>query len=173
MSDFLPDEVTKLWLYKYAKKTLWQVAEWMDFDDFVQEGFLAYVETRRRYPDAIEPKHIMALFQLVLRSHIEDIKRIRAKQLDASSFDRLELWPDGSGAEEVLIPDTFDLYNLLAKAPQTIKEVLNLFVDDNARAKLAEPYDGRRGKLNDRFCRLLGKNPKEINLEQELKAYFS
>ena len=152
----------------------------MDYDDLIQEGFLAYIETRRRYPDAVDPPHIMSLFQLVFRSHLENLIRAKEKQLDSCIADRFQDRPIGDEDDvplqwEPIVDSQFYTHALIMKAPKAIREVLGLFTDENCRNKLAEPYEGRetKGQINKRFCQLLGKDPEKVNLVEQLQVYFS
>ena len=164
----LMDKSERGYLYKYARKNYWRVASWMDFDDFIQTGCLAYYETRKRYPDAIDPKHIMALYKLVLRTHIENIVRVKSRQPDmVEAPGRIE--------NLVSVSDTIVLSDLLRKAPSPIKEALLLFTDENKRAQLAKPYSrskGQRETLNQRICSLLGLDHKCTDVVGEMRAYF-
>ena len=179
MTDIMPDQGARNWLYKYARKQLWRVSDWMDYDDLVQDGYEAYFETRRRYPDAVDPPHIMTLFQLVFRSHIENMVKRRGKQIDASIVDRFQdkIFDDETVSMqwEPSVESEFDLHALILMAPKAVREVLALFTDEKSRKELQKPYEGRetKGQINKRFCELLGKNPEKVNLVEKLEIYFS
>jgi hypothetical protein len=171
MPDFM-DAGARNWMYKFVRKNYWRVAAWIDYDDLVQDGYAAYYETRMRYPTAVEAAHIMRLFQLVFRSKIEDLVRANTKQVDDARSDLVEIFE----SPNMIIPDFSSLHALLIKAPQTIKDVLTLMTDDRAREELIKPFEryenGRRETLNDRFCRLLGKDPNSTDLVSDLRMYF-
>ena len=172
MTQFM-DEGARRWLYKYANIQYWRVADWIDFDDLIQDGYAAYCETLVRYPQATERAHIMRLFQLVFRSTIEDRVRANTKQVDDARSDLVEIF-DG---EAILIPDMSGLHALIIKAPQEIKEALALLLDEKSREELTKPFvkqpNGRRETLNERWCRLLGKDSNSIDVVTELRMYFS
>lgn len=172
MTNF-PDAGARKWLYKYAKKNHWRVAAWIDFDDLVQEGYTSYYETRMRYPNATEAPHIMRLFQLVFRSRIEDLVRANTKQIDDARSDVVEVFDSPNFA----VPDFSNLHALLIKAPQVIKDALALLTNEQTREELTKPFErydnGRRETLNERFCRLMNRDPKSIDVVSELRMYFS
>ena len=168
----LPDEGARNFLYKYAKKHYWRVAAWIDFDDLIQDGYAAYAETLYRYPTAKNAAHIQSLFQLVFRSKIEDLVRANTKQVDDARSDIVEIFD----SPELIIPDVSNLQALLAKAPDVIKDALNLLMSDSLHV-LAQPFkkdsNGCRETLNERFCRLMQRDPKEIDVVTLLRTYFA
>lgn len=172
MTQFM-DAGARNWLLKYAHKNYWRVAAWIDFDDLVQEGYAEYCEVLKRYPQAVTPQHKMSLFQLCFRSKIEDLVRQNTKQIDDARSDIVEVF-DG---EAILELDSFNFQSLMMKAPQIIKDALQLLTDQKAREELAKPFtkheNGRRETLNDRFCKLLGQDPNTINITEQLRMYFS
>ena len=173
MSDLFPDVGARRWLLKYVKKNFWRVAAWIDYDDLIQDGYVAYYETRMRYPTATEPAHIMWLFQLVFRSKIEDLVRANTNQVDDARSDLVETIE----SPNMIIPDFSNFHALLVKAPELIKEALSLLIDEQARNELTTPFvkhdNGRRETMNDRMCRLLGKDPNCIDIVGQLRTYFS
>jgi hypothetical protein len=77
----------------------------------------------------------------------------------------------------MIIPDFSNLHALLIKAPNTIKEALALLADEKAREELSKPFirydNGRRETLNERFCRLMGRDPSSIDVIKEMRTYFA
>ena len=173
MTKHSMDDGARNYLFAYARKNHWRVSAWIDLDDLIQEGYFAYYDTLRRYPSATEPQHIMSLFKLVLRSNIEDIVRKNTKQVDDARSDIVDVF-DG---DAILTPDFSNLHALLIKAPQIIKEALALLANEQTCSELQKPFEryenGRRETLNERFCRLLGKDSNCIDYTKELKLYFS
>ena len=171
-SDFM-DAGARNWLFKHAKKNYWRVAAWIEFDDLIQEGYVEYCEVLKRYPQAVEPSHKMRLFQLCFRSKIEDLVRANTKQVDDARSDIVEIY-DG---DAVIAPDFSNLHALLIKAPQVIKDALMLLTDEKKREELQKPFarseNGHRETLNERFCRLLGINDKQVDIVKEMRMYFS
>lgn len=173
MTERFMDAGARNWLFKYVNKSYWRVSCWIEKDDLIQDGYAAYYETLMRYPTAIEPAHIMRLFQLVFRSKIEDLVRANTKQVDDARSDIVEIFDSPS----MIVPDFSNLHALLIKAPQLIKDALALLADQNTREVLQQPlarYDnGRRETLNERFCKLLGQDPNCIDVPKVLRMYFT
>jgi len=170
MSNFrFPDVGARKWLFKFAKKHHWRVAAWIDFDDLVQEGYAAYYEVLQRYPTAVDPPHIMRLFQLVFRSKIENIVRSNSKQVDC-------IVGDGTEYENAASPEAFDFCALMVNAPQEVLEVLTLFTKEGTLEGLREPpkrNKGQRETMNERLCKLLGKDPNSTNVVETLRMWFA
>lgn len=146
----------------------------MDFDDLVQEGYAAYYETLSRYPTAIEPKHIMSLFALVFRSRIERLVLANRKQVDDACSDIIETYGGDTQQTSIMAVNK----KPLSQAPKIVKEILSLLrKNETLKYELTKPYtileNGKRETTNDRFCRLLGKDPNCINVVDQLREYFS
>ena len=170
------DQGARLWLVKFARKNYWRVATWIDLDDLIQDGYAAYYETLMRYPTAKDAAHIQSLFKLVFRSKIEDLVRAHKKQIDDARSDIVENI-DNNPSASMLLPDFSNFHALLVKAPQQIKDALNLLNSEQGRQKLAQPLSrtesGRRETLNERFCALLGYDPSQTDVVTMLRSYFS
>jgi DNA-directed RNA polymerase specialized sigma24 family protein len=173
MSKFqLPDEGAQRWLRNYANKNFWRVASWMDYDDLVQDGYMCYADTIRRYPNTQTREHTMSLFKLVFRSHIEDLVRKSRKQvLDEARSDIVEIVDNYTYS-----PDNSDFNAMILKAPKVVRDAVLLFLDDSTLEQLRQPYRrddlGRRETLNDRICKLLNK-PNSLNLVALLRQHFA
>ena len=171
-----PDQGARLWLIKFAKKNYWRVAAWIELEDLIQDGFECYYETLYRYPTAKDAAHIMRLFQLVFRSRIEDLVRAHKKQIDSARSDIVENI-DSKPSLSMILPDFSNFHALLAKAPKQIKDMLNLLNSEQGRQELIKPFtrndDGRRETLNERWCKLLGYDAKQIDVVTMLRSYFT
>jgi len=168
------DDGARNWMFNYARRNLWRVASYMDYDDLIQDGYYAWCEVCWRYPEAMKtPQHIMSLFKLCFANKITDLSRVKTKQVDDARSDLVEVLESPA----MIIPDFSSLHALIIKAPQTIKDVLTLMTDDKAREELIKPFqryeNGRRETLNDRLCSLLNKDPNTIDLVTDLRMYFS
>jgi hypothetical protein len=124
--DSFPDAGARNWLYKFVRENHWKAAPWIDFDDLVQEGYAAYYEVLYRYPDAKTPNHIMDLFKTTFYCRFVNIAKKSTKQPDDARSDIVE-----ADANSPTCSDTWELYNLLRKAPKEIREALKLFTDGN------------------------------------------
>lgn len=172
MAEFM-DAGARNWMYKFVNKQYWRVAAWVEYDDLIQDGYGEYYEVLKRYPQAIEASHKMRLFQLCFRSKIEDLVRANTKQVDDARSDILDVYT----GDAVLLPDFSNLHVLLIKAPQLIKEALQLLTNEKTREALQQPFakydNGRRETLNERWCLLMGRDPSKLDIVKELKTYFS
>jgi DNA-directed RNA polymerase specialized sigma24 family protein len=174
MNNIFPDRGAERWMYNFARKNHWRVSAWLDLDDLIQEGWLAYYETRKRYPTATEPKHIQALFYLVFRSKIENLVRAKTKQIDSPELDDQE----ESGMQSVFTKelDSPESRMLLFKMPKEIRAVIALFDSSQHREEMQRPLDrypdGRRETLNDRFCKLLGLDSNIIDVIGMTREYL-
>lgn len=169
----LPDEGALRWLHAYARKNYWRVAAWIDYDDLIQYGYLEYCEVRVRYPDAVEPAHIMSLFKLCVCSRFEDLNRQNSKQVDDARSDIVEVF-DG---DAVALPDPSTFNLLLIKAPRLVRDTIILLADDKQRDVLNKPYDkqpnGRRETFNERLCSLLGLDASKNDVVRDVRDYFA
>jgi hypothetical protein len=180
MNNIFPDRGAERWMYNFARKNHWRVSAWLDLDDLIQEGWVAYYETRKRYPTATEPKHIQALFYLVFRSKIENLVRAKTKQIDAPSLD--DYVADGIFQTGVVRSAHFEEKDspesrmLLMKMPKEIRAVIALFDNSQHREEMQRPLDrypdGRRETLNDRFCKLLGLDSNIIDVIGMTREYL-
>ena len=170
------DQGARLWLLKYSRRNYWRVAAWIDLEDLIQDGYECYYETLYRYPTAKDAAHIMRLFQLVFRSRIEDLVRAHKKQVDSARSDIIENI-DSFPMMATILPDFSNFHALLAKAPQQIKDALNLLNSEHGRKALIEPFarrdNGGRETLNERWCSLLGYDSKQIDVVTMLRSYFT
>jgi len=75
------DKGMRGWLVTMARKNYWRVAAWMDLDDLIAEGFLAYAICRAKYDDRVANKrHFMALVQITFINQITDLANDRTAQ---------------------------------------------------------------------------------------------
>jgi len=179
--DTLMDDGARGWLAKAARKNYWRVSRWYDLDDVIQEGYAAYYDTIRRYPDATDPPHRMALFKRVFMSRLHDLANKRTRSVNEVTVSDL---CHGSVASAEVLFETVALDNdisaaagMLATAPQYVRDAIALFATEDGLRRLRSAYRKvRRGKylvretLNERLCRLTGNDPRQVDIVQELRA---
>jgi hypothetical protein len=168
------DAGMRAWAVGYAKKNFWRVPEYLEFKDLLQFAEEAFYETRHRYPDAVEPAHVMSLFKLVYRSRIEDLARAATKQVDQAAGDIVaEDWRHFALQDF----DTSELQIFSQQAPKEVRALLALMCKDEGREALrADPVrkdSGSRETLNERFCKLLGLDPSKVDVVRMTKDYFA
>jgi hypothetical protein len=147
------DRTAYLWLRKTALKNLWRVSTWCELDDLIQDGAMIYYHVLHRYPHAVDPPHIMRLFQVSYINHLHTLSKVttRSKQTATAlaTFVRDE-------AE----PDAFNLALLIERAPEYIRAVLKLYTTEHGRRRLRSllrvKHNGERETTNERLCRLIG-----------------
>lgn len=170
------NETSRRWIYKYANKNYSRVANWIEYEDLIQEGYVAYYEVRKRYPAATQPAHIQSLLQLVFRSRIEDIIRKAMRKGRPPTTDTLDAFKDVE-PPSLVEADTSGLQLLLIQAPKIIKDVLGVLTDPVMRDALDKPFgrinNGRKETLNDRLCALLGVDSKKNDVVKQTRMYFS
>lgn len=73
------DKTARGWLRKTVSRESWRVSSVCDQDELLQDGHLIYWRIAVRYPNATEPRHVMALFQRAFANHIIDLSRKRSR----------------------------------------------------------------------------------------------
>lgn len=180
------DEGARLWTARIARENYWRVARWIDLDDLIQDGALHYQRIVIRYHNVRTPKHIMALYKRTFINHIHDLSKKRtksikeklacdeAKQFDADgNYSDTELWHrlgGDSGQTELGA-----LMASIARAPEPIKQVLQMLTTEQGRRYLSRPYrlrEAGRETRNERLCRLIGIDPATHDLAGSIASYF-
>ena len=166
------DRVARGWLYLTAKKNLWRVEGFCDFDDLVQEGMFCYYRIVKRYPQAVDTKHRMRLFQIAFINHIHTLAKKRTKYREVSVI-------------EADIGDLFDHMKnkmasyeeagvMLAQAPAFVRQIIEAF--DAKPEEFRKPYRRRAGgreTTNQRVCRIAGlQYSAAVNYMAELHSYL-
>ena len=141
------------WMMNYARRNYWRVSSWMELDDLWMDGYMIYYEAVKRYPTAIERPHIMRLYMLCYRSHIERLVKAGSRQLDYCIGDIFEFESNLKTNEMATFATMID------KAPPYIKDILKLFTSERGRHQLQTLYrmhlDGHRETTNERLRRLI------------------
>jgi len=176
------DEGARRWLFKTVRKNYWRVCRWYDVSDLIQEGYAAYYEVaHKRYPHAVDPPHRMRLFQLVFMSRLHDLANKRTR-LAAEVCEADLARPDAAQVETVLTmiadePTLLEAVPALASAPQYVRDALALFgTPEGLRAVRAAYRKRREGRhlvretLNERLCRLTGRDPREVDIVGGIRA---
>jgi len=169
------DDGARLWMFKHAQKNFWRVSRFYEFDDLVQDGYMCYAICVNRYKDIKTPEHLMSLFKITYINHIHDLatkQSICAEQPVADLPPQLaERLADLVGAEDVAV-----LSLMMKQAPEPIKQVLQLFQNEEKLKILRSAFrerEGGRETFNERLCKLIGLDPKKNNLPAMIKNYFA
>lgn len=157
------DEGLKRWIYKTAQKNEWRVSSYMDIDDLIQEGFLAYAICRARYQDRVKNQsHFMSLVKVTFINQITDLANKRTRTLETPICDIAEMGNDQELLETLAGAEDGDaeLHALLSYAPAEVRLLLAALSSDEGAQRLRRPsrlrQDGTRETTNERFCRILG-----------------
>lgn len=187
-ADVFLDDGMRGYLVNTAKREHWRVRELCDLADLIQDGHLCYYKCYDRYvrPRADltgtkgEKRWFQALVKTTFSNHITTLagKHKGVSERPASDYTVMGEEGDSDIFEQNLPPqpELGTFMALLAKAPAELAELIKLLANDSAEALGFERKRvGRRlirETTNERYCRILGIDPKERNIVSELKAYF-
>lgn len=162
------DQGAELWMYKTAKKNFWRVSGLCDFDDLVQEGHYCYALIRKKYPDVSDAAHLMRLFQTTFINHIHWLSNTATKQGVRLGATREDALP-----KEELCSDA-EMFRLIAEAPAAVGALLKNVISDPKKLKALyrTRLDGTRETMNERFCAIVGVDPKDHDLRGALYNYL-
>lgn len=154
-----------------ARKNYWRMPAWMDLDDLIQEGFVCLARCRVKYPD-YAAGHFRASVIQSFNNRITDIvvreagnRKYRAE--NPGKRKRAEVAVD-TLPERAAENDTF-FEASLSLAPAPVQAVLALF-NDPAKIELMQ---GWRTLTNRRLCKLVGTDPRKIDLVASLREYLA
>lgn len=157
----------------YIQKNLWKYVH-LDFEreDLLHEAVIVFCDCRDKYKDTVDtPQHFMALFMTALHNRFWEIAQescsTKENVVDEDVLDVRGI--------NIHIGEEGSLRILIKQAPQEIKEVLVLAF--NAPAELLDAIGfnekGSRNFFNNvKLCNMLGKDPKRIDLVQQMRDYF-
>lgn len=190
------DAAARAWLSKTARKNLWRVVPFYEYDDLLQDGYLHYCRIVQKYPNATDPPHIMRLFQITYLNHLHNLARARTRDgwlLQTDLFDDATSAPDDLW-DMLIPPEEPDVeFNLRLKdAPEPVRQFFStaftekglrrwrarcrVFIGTNdARSATNEaPINAIVGRetLNQKLCRVAGLDPATCNLTGMLRQYL-
>lgn len=179
------DDGARGWLVKTATSNYWRVNKWYELDDLIQDGYVCYYKAIQKYPSATDVPHRMALFKVIYINFIHDLATKRTKSISEI------LDTDMQGAAEdpdrsflstlVECPQSglVEVGALLASAPERVRAALELFTTESGKAAMRSVYRRQRGgkhlvreTMNQRLCRMLGCDPAQVNIPQEIREYL-
>ena len=175
------DKGMRGWLVTMARKNYWRVAAWMDLDDLIAEGFLAYAICRAKYDDRVANKrHFMALVQITFINQITDLANdrtaqpeIAASQLgnpDDPEGDPFESWLGGMDGDQ-------ELCALLSTAPIEIRRLLQLAGSPEWADIMSKPLrrrpGGGRETIYERLSRLVGLPEGGLDIQERVRRLLA
>lgn len=139
----------------------------MDLDDLVSEGMLCFAKVLRKYPDAHEPRHLMALLKTVFTNRCHDLAEKASHTIDACSLD--EITDVDTATHPFVMPDTSEA---LATMPAMLKSAMTHLATD-PRALVTFLWAGGKWETPDeKLCRLVGVKPESEPLMEQVRAYL-
>lgn len=158
-------------MFNTAKQNYWRVAEWYEFEDLIQDGFMVFHRIVNRYENVKTPKHIMALFKTSFTNHIHDLAKKRTQQQAEQIESTLATVLADVLTDAFIPPDTSVT---VASLPPVFRALIKLLESNDPR--LHRPYRYRpdhRETANERLCRLLGLDNCPIPLRSMLRQHLS
>lgn len=190
------DEGTERWLHATARRNLWRVSAWYDYDDLVQDGYVCFQKCvnhygrlqRKRRPKKNDRRNFMALVKRTFENHIHDLATAHNDQrvektvsaFISNDIISTEAWLERHGSVEEALGD---VTTLVRNAPREIKKLIELLASD---VRLHPPYERKkaRGKPretnNEYWCRVLNDldpmlklDPNKVDIEERCRRYFA
>lgn len=165
------DRGARLWMLQYARRSFWKVSSYIDLDDLIQEGYLAWHRVSIRYPNITERRHMMSLFQRTFCNLIVDIAKQRTKEAHLNIQFTQEIYEYNNRMSE---HEVSTLYVMLQQAPTPVRKVVELLSTEGGRKRLCTIYrmysNGQRETTNDRLRRL---TQEQGDIVKMVKDYFS
>ncbi len=170
-------------IFNTARKHYWRVASWYEFDDLVQDGYLCYAKCKAKYSETVtEKRHFMSLVQVSFLNYISTLasKRTATEEVAVSHLSA----QDGEGSADIeqlggSTPEIASFLSLVSSAPEEFKQLILMLANDATEAagfkrNTKSKHRRRlRESTNEFFCRLIGKDPEDENVVEQLRAYFS
>lgn len=160
------DDGVRQWVARTARANLWRVQNHYDVDDLIQEGYLCYLNVRRRYPDVHNPAHIMRLTQITFTNRIHDLARRKGVEREVMITESIRSGGRSESEGSILTPS----------APDYIRRFIQLAAESAER--LRTPYTTHaKGKGREtthrHICRLLALRVAETpELPLAIKAFL-
>jgi hypothetical protein len=152
------------WIKKTIRLHLWRVECHHGPDDLMQDGCLLYYQTKRRYPNVSNQRHLMRLFQRTFINHIHKLSYNRTRQRRVHECLALT---------DPSYQDAFLTTLAIGRAPPSINALLDVLSTAKGRRALRRPYyarkNGTRQPSNDRIVRL---TKIEMDYKARVRSHF-
>lgn len=189
------DPSAERWLLKQAYKNYWKVPSWYDLDDLIADGYSCWYMVVDRYSESAKERVLaqnkkpkltmdeavlevlMSLFTRTFTNHIYDLAQRRTACLEDTlsnlvSDDALEATFLDKALSQNAVCDVYSR-SMISEAPGGIREVLQAYAD--AAPAVLSAYRRRNGvreSMNERMCRIAGKDPEEVDMVSMVRAYL-
>ena len=156
---------------KFYQTQAWRLFSYWEEEDVYQEMYIKFLKVLRKYPDVQTPRHLMGLFKIALQNwaHNCNEKRRLESPLVLMGGVVKEVEEDG-GMESYLSQHPGQDYEELTMGirlkdlPSKLQQVLK-------RALFGDQLPNRKNEsVNQYLCRLVGENPKRVQLGGQLQT---
>ena len=148
----------KGWAVKEVKRNLWRMGNAYEFDDLLQDAYVAFLEVRTKY-SVNSPQHFMGLFKTTFRNMLHDLAVQRVPTADVEVEDVVN--------PTIIEQDDATLLASIMHGPTVVKELILALADDDTGLQRGKRW-GRRPKtretVNGYYCRITGNDPTKVNL---------
>lgn len=155
------------WVRNYIASNKWRVEPHHDAGDMFSEAFLAFAKCEAMYPEVVDPRHFMRLFQRTFMNKIHNLASARTKRY-ALAYDENGDREDGTGGNanaaiasqqrrSVELDET-ELNLLIEDAPHVVRALIDAVMDapEELLGFLRDEWHGLRETRAQRFARLAG-----------------
>ncbi len=149
----------------------WRCPRWMGLEDLQDAAYLWFLETCHRYYWAVERRHLMALYKLVMYSRMTVLsQKVLEVGVGVSGEELVDRKADN--ALDALVGDGLEVMELLTALPEELKQLLQCLLTDSLEALAPRPQEVGRETRNELFCRLVGADPAKVNLSAQLRSWL-
>lgn len=167
---FALDSRIRAMIIREAQKNLWRVRPLYELDDLIQEGFLCYVIARAKYGHAENYGHFMRLVRTIFMNQINDLATARTRDRE-TVYESREPTVTHNGT---LVSQAYDLGGMtLVAMPAELMRFVEAMLTGAEQISVPLRDGVKRETNNERHCRLIGADPKQINLEDELYRHLT
>lgn len=170
------DKGIRGWITTTAKRNHWRVASWYDLEDLIQDGYVCYAKCNQRYGHVRDQAHFMALVKTTYIHHITDLANNRTNTPEAlvdtshtHTFEANDILSRLAGG----VPPEAEFTAMLHSLPKELKSLMTALLNDVKQQTYLRGADGTLETNNEFFCRLIGADPKQVNLESMFRAHFN
>lgn len=164
------DRGVRGWIINTTKLNYWRVAGFYEFDDLVQDGYLHYHRVIAKYSNVKQPAQLMALFKTCFTNHIHDIAKQRTKREHDNIDSTARVSIDQASHYLWQHPDTNEN---LATMPLSLRSLIRALQSDPRVRKPCRRWLDHRETTNEKLCRIVGADPRSINLLEKLRELLS
>lgn len=152
------DGAIKGWAVNYTKNNIWRVGAAYELAELMQDSYMYFLICKKRYK-VLTGGHFMSLYKQCLINHFNNLSVHRFQRVKAENLENTRM----------VEQDDCVMLTSLINGPAAVKELL-LTLTENPGGLEQEirvsRRPTRRETVNEYFCRLVGSDPKTMNLRQ-------